>query len=60
MAVHAGGTFRFTRAAVPHFRRQNRGRIINVTSYTGVLHHRCRPAGRRRTLSVTPPRRSTT
>src|SRR5688572_1922550 len=22
LAVHAGGTFRFTRAAVPHFRRQ--------------------------------------
>lgn len=36
MAVHAGGTFRFTRAAVPHFRRQARGRIINVTSYTGL------------------------
>lgn len=36
MAVHAGGTFRFTRAAVPHFRRQGRGRIINVTSYTGL------------------------
>ncbi|MFG2090342.1 MULTISPECIES: SDR family NAD(P)-dependent oxidoreductase [unclassified Spirillospora] len=36
MAVHAGGTFRFTRAAVPHFRRQGAGRIINVTSYTGL------------------------
>jgi 3-oxoacyl-[acyl-carrier protein] reductase len=36
MAVHAGGTFRFTRAAVPHFRRQGSGRIINVTSYTGL------------------------
>jgi 3-oxoacyl-[acyl-carrier protein] reductase len=36
MAVHAGGTFRFTRAAVPHFRRQGGGRIINVTSYTGL------------------------
>ena len=36
MAVHAGGTFRFTRAAVPHFRRQRSGRIINVTSYTGL------------------------
>ena len=36
MAVHAGGTFRFTRAAVPHFRRQGRGRVINVTSYTGL------------------------
>jgi 3-oxoacyl-[acyl-carrier protein] reductase len=36
MAVHAGGTFRFTRAAVPHFRRQGAGRVINVTSYTGL------------------------
>jgi 3-oxoacyl-[acyl-carrier protein] reductase len=36
MAVHAGGTFRFTRAVVPHFRRQGSGRIINVTSYTGL------------------------
>jgi 3-oxoacyl-[acyl-carrier protein] reductase len=36
MAVHAGGTFRFTRAAVPHFRRQGSGRVINVTSYTGL------------------------
>ncbi|MEV2238140.1 SDR family oxidoreductase [Micromonospora sp. NPDC049891] len=36
MAVHAGGTFRFTRAVVPHFRRQGAGRIINVTSYTGL------------------------
>jgi 3-oxoacyl-[acyl-carrier protein] reductase len=36
MAVHAGGTFRFTRAVVPHFRRQGAGRIINVTSYSGL------------------------
>jgi 3-oxoacyl-[acyl-carrier protein] reductase len=36
MAVHAGGTFRFTRAVVPHFRRQGSGRVINVTSYTGL------------------------
>jgi 3-oxoacyl-[acyl-carrier protein] reductase len=36
MAVHAGGTFRFTRAVVPHFRRQGSGRIINITSYTGL------------------------
>jgi 3-oxoacyl-[acyl-carrier protein] reductase len=36
MAVHSGGTFRFTRAAVPHFRRQGGGRIVNVTSYTGL------------------------
>ena len=36
LAVHAGGTFRFTRAVVPHLRRQGTGRIINVTSYTGL------------------------
>jgi 3-oxoacyl-[acyl-carrier protein] reductase len=36
LAVHAGGTFRFTRACVPHFRAQGKGRIINVTSYTGL------------------------
>jgi 3-oxoacyl-[acyl-carrier protein] reductase len=36
MAVHAGGTYKFSRAAVPHFRRQGSGRIINVTSYTGL------------------------
>jgi 3-oxoacyl-[acyl-carrier protein] reductase len=36
LAVHAGGTFRFTRAVVPHLRRQGSGRIINVTSYTGL------------------------
>jgi 3-oxoacyl-[acyl-carrier protein] reductase len=36
LAVHAGGTFRMTRAAVPHFRRQGGGRIINVTSYSGM------------------------
>ncbi len=36
MAVHAGGTFKFTRAVVPHFRGQGGGRIINVTSYTGL------------------------
>ncbi|MCQ4118336.1 SDR family oxidoreductase [Rhodococcus tibetensis] len=36
LAVHAGGTFRMTRAAVPQFRAQNYGRVINVTSYTGL------------------------
>jgi 3-oxoacyl-[acyl-carrier protein] reductase len=36
LAVHAGGTFRFTRACVPHFRAQSYGRIVNVTSYTGL------------------------
>lgn len=36
LGVHLGGTFRFTRAVVPHLRRQGGGRIINVTSYTGL------------------------
>jgi 3-oxoacyl-[acyl-carrier protein] reductase len=36
IAVHLAGTFRTTRAAVPHFRRLGGGRIINVTSYTGL------------------------
>ncbi|WP_207840042.1 SDR family oxidoreductase [Williamsia soli] len=40
MAVHTGGTFRFTRACVPHFRKQEYGRIINVTSYTGLRGNR--------------------
>lgn len=34
--VHCGGTFRFTRACVPHFRARLHGRVINVTSYTGL------------------------
>ncbi|MDX3630715.1 SDR family NAD(P)-dependent oxidoreductase [Streptomyces europaeiscabiei] len=36
LAVHAGGTFRFTRACVPHFRAQGYGRVVNVTSYSGL------------------------
>ncbi|MDQ1566589.1 MAG: 3-oxoacyl-[acyl-carrier protein] reductase [Actinomycetota bacterium] len=36
LAVHAGGTFRFTRACVPHFRAREYGRVVNVTSYTGL------------------------
>jgi 3-oxoacyl-[acyl-carrier protein] reductase len=36
LATHGGGTFRFTRAAVPQFRAQQYGRVINVTSYTGL------------------------
>jgi 3-oxoacyl-[acyl-carrier protein] reductase len=36
LAVHTGGTFRCTRACVPHFRTQSYGRVINVTSYTGL------------------------
>ena len=37
LAVHLGGSFRFTRACVPHFREQHYGRVINFTSYTGCL-----------------------
>lgn len=40
MAVHTGGAFRFTRACVPHFRTQEYGRIINITSYTGLHGNR--------------------
>jgi 3-oxoacyl-[acyl-carrier protein] reductase len=36
LAVHVGGTFRFTRACTPHFREKQFGRVINVTSYTGL------------------------
>ena len=36
LAVHAGGTFRMTRACAPIFRAQKYGRVINVTSYTGL------------------------
>lgn len=36
LAVHLGGTFRLTRAAVPHFREQQFGRVINVASYSGI------------------------
>jgi 3-oxoacyl-[acyl-carrier protein] reductase len=36
LAIHAGGTFRLTRAATPHFRERGFGRVINVTSYTGL------------------------
>jgi 3-oxoacyl-[acyl-carrier protein] reductase len=36
MEASLGGTFRFTRACVPHFRERGYGRIVNVTSYTGL------------------------
>jgi 3-oxoacyl-[acyl-carrier protein] reductase len=36
LGVHLGGTFRMTRAAVPHFRSQQYGRVVNVTSFTGL------------------------
>ncbi len=34
--VHLGGTFNVTRAVVPHMRKAGFGRIVNVTSYTGM------------------------
>jgi 3-oxoacyl-[acyl-carrier protein] reductase len=36
IAVSLGGTFKLTRACVPHFRERGYGRIVNVTSYTGL------------------------
>jgi 3-oxoacyl-[acyl-carrier protein] reductase len=36
VGVSLGGTFRFTRACVPHFRARGYGRVVNVTSYTGL------------------------
>ncbi|HVA07469.1 MAG TPA: SDR family NAD(P)-dependent oxidoreductase [Acidimicrobiales bacterium] len=36
VAVHLGGTFKFTRACVAPFRAQGTGRVVNVTSYTGL------------------------
>ncbi|MEV0688231.1 SDR family NAD(P)-dependent oxidoreductase [Nocardia sp. NPDC050378] len=38
--IHAGGTFRFTRACVPRFREQGFGRVVNITSYTGLHGNR--------------------
>ncbi|MGY1806223.1 SDR family oxidoreductase [Blastococcus sp. SYSU D00669] len=34
--VHLGGTFNTTSAAIPHMRARGYGRIVNVTSYTGM------------------------
>ena len=36
LGSHLGGTFRCTRACVPHFRAAGRGAVVNVTSYTGL------------------------
>jgi 3-oxoacyl-[acyl-carrier protein] reductase len=36
LAVHLTGTFNVTRAAIPIMRDAGRGRIVNVTSYTGL------------------------
>lgn len=35
-AVQLGGTFRLTAAATPLFRAAGYGRIVNLTSYTGL------------------------
>jgi 3-oxoacyl-[acyl-carrier protein] reductase len=34
--VHLGGTFHVTRAVIPHMRAGGYGRIVNVTSFTGL------------------------
>ncbi len=34
--VHLTGTFNFTRACVPGMRQRGYGRVVNVTSYTGL------------------------
>lgn len=36
LAVHASGTFKLTRACVPHFRQRGYGRVVNMTSYSGL------------------------
>lgn len=36
LQVHLGASFRLIRAAVPHFRQQSYGRVVNVTSYSGI------------------------
>jgi 3-oxoacyl-[acyl-carrier protein] reductase len=36
LGVSLTGTFRLTRACVPHFRAAGHGRVINVSSYTGL------------------------
>lgn len=36
LGVHLTGTFNVTRAVVPHMRAKGSGRIVNVTSYTGM------------------------
>lgn len=37
IAVHLKGTFACTRAAVPHMRQQKSGRIVNITSTSGLI-----------------------
>jgi 3-oxoacyl-[acyl-carrier protein] reductase len=42
--VSLGGTFRLTRACVPHFRERGYGRVVNVTSFTGLHGNIGQPA----------------
>jgi len=37
IAVHLKGTFAVTRAAAPHFKAQRSGRVINMTSTSGLI-----------------------
>ena len=37
ISVHAGGVFNVTRAAWPHFRKQEYGRVVNICSSEGLL-----------------------
>lgn len=37
MAVHVTGTYKTTRAAWPHMRRQRYGRVINTSSASGLF-----------------------
>jgi NAD(P)-dependent dehydrogenase (short-subunit alcohol dehydrogenase family) len=37
IAVHLKGTFACTRAAAPHMRQQKSGRVINITSTSGLI-----------------------
>lgn len=39
MAVNLTGAFRFCRAALPHMREKNYGRIINITSQMAFMPH---------------------
>jgi 3-oxoacyl-[acyl-carrier protein] reductase len=36
IGVHLHGTFHVTRAVVPHMRKSGFGRVVNITSYTGL------------------------
>jgi 3-oxoacyl-[acyl-carrier protein] reductase len=56
--VHLTGTFLFTRAVIPGMRQRGHGRIINVTSYSGLHGNVGRPTTRPpRPASSGSPRR---